>query len=76
MKNLVNTLRHRRDITLLSIALLFLIIAMFKPTVPVKRDIYSYFMVVDITQSMNVKDATLNCTLDGYGWFKHGNNQQ
>lgn len=60
MKNLVNTLRHRRDITLLSIALLFLIIAMFKPTVPVKRDIYSYFMVVDITQSMNVKDATLN----------------
>ena len=63
MKNLVNTLRHRRDITLLSIALLFLIIAMFKPTVPVKRDIYSYFMVVDITQSMNVKDATLNGTL-------------
>lgn len=60
MKNLVNTLRHRRDITLLSMALLFLIIAMFKPTVPVKRDIYSYFMVVDITQSMNVKDATLN----------------
>ena len=63
MKNLVNTLRHRRDITLLSLALLFLIIAMFKPTVPVKRDIYSYFMVVDITQSMNVKDATLNGTL-------------
>ena len=60
MKNLVNTLRHRRDITLLSLALLFLIIAMLKPTVPVKRDIYSYFMVVDITQSMNVKDATLN----------------
>ena len=63
MKNLINTLRHRRDITLLCIALLFLIIAMFKPTVPVKRDIYSYFMVVDITQSMNVKDATLNGTL-------------
>ena len=60
MKNLVNTLRHRRDISLLGLALLFLIIAMFKPTVPVKRDIYSYFMVVDITQSMNVKDATLN----------------
>ncbi len=60
MKNLVNTLRHRRDISLLGLALLFLIIAMFKPTVPVKRDIYSYFMVVDITQSMNVKDATLH----------------
>ncbi len=60
MKNLVNTLRHRRDISLLGLTLLFLIIAMFKPTVPIKRDIYSYFMVVDITQSMNVKDATLN----------------
>lgn len=60
MKNLVNTLRHRRDISLLALALVFLIIAMFKPTVPVKRDIYSYLMVTDISQSMNVKDATLN----------------
>ncbi len=60
MKKIANILRHRRDITLLSLALLFLIIAMFKPTVPVKRDIYSYLFVADITQSMNVKDATLN----------------
>lgn len=63
MKNLVNTLRHRRDISLLALALVFLIIAMFKPTVPVKRDIYSYLMVTDISQSMNVKDATLNGSL-------------
>ena len=60
MHNLVNTLRHRRDISLLALALLFLIIAMFKPTVPVKRDVYSYLMVTDISQSMNVKDATIN----------------
>ena len=60
IKNILNTLRHRRDITLLTLALLFLIIAMFKPTVPVKRDVYSYLMVTDISQSMNVKDATLN----------------
>ncbi len=60
MKKLFNYLRHRRDITLLSAALLLLIIAMFKPTVPIKRDIYSYIFVTDISQSMNVKDATLD----------------
>ena len=60
MHKLFNYLRHRRDITLLSIALLLLIIALFKPTVPIKRDIYSYILVADISQSMNVKDMTVN----------------
>ncbi len=59
MHKLFNYLRHRRDITLLSIALLLLIIALFKPTVPIKRDIYSYILVADITQSMNVKDMSI-----------------
>jgi mxaL protein len=60
MKKLFNYLRHRRDITLLSIALLLLIIALFKPTIPVKRDVYSYLFVADISQSMNVIDMQLN----------------
>lgn len=60
MKNLYNYLRHRRDITLLSIALVLLIIALFKPTIPVKRNIYSYMLVADISQSMNVIDMPLN----------------
>jgi mxaL protein len=60
MKKLINYLRHRRDITLLSIALVLLIIALFKPTIPVKRNIYSYMLVADISQSMNVIDMRLN----------------
>ena len=60
MKKLFNTLRHRRDISLLAAALLLLIIALFKPTVPVKRDIFSYLLVADISQSMNVKDMSLD----------------
>jgi mxaL protein len=60
MKKLFNYLRHRRDITLLSIALLLLITALFKPTIPVKRDVYSYLFVTDISQSMNVIDMQLN----------------
>lgn len=58
-KKLINYLRHRRDIALLSAALLLLIIAMFKPTWPIKRDIYSYLLVADISQSMNVKDMSI-----------------
>ena len=59
MHKLFNYLRHRRDITLLCIALILLIIALFKPTVPIKRDIYSYILVADISQSMNVKDMSI-----------------
>lgn len=59
MKKIVNYLRHRRDISLLSIALLLLIIALFKPTIPVKRNVYSYMLVADISQSMNVKDMNI-----------------
>jgi mxaL protein len=60
MYKLVNYFRHRRDITLLSIALLLLVIALFKPTIPIKRNIYSYMLVADISQSMNVVDMQLN----------------
>lgn len=59
MKKLYNILRHRRDMLLLFAALLMLVIALFKPSVPIKRDIYSYILVADISQSMNVKDMSL-----------------
>lgn len=58
-KRLINYLRHRRDLVLLCIALLLLIVAMLKPTWPIKRDIYSYLLVADISQSMNVKDMSI-----------------
>ncbi|MES2181818.1 MAG: vWA domain-containing protein [Pseudomonadota bacterium] len=60
MHKLFNYLRHRHDATLLLAALLLLIIALFNPKIPVKRDIYSYMFVVDITQSMNVIDKKLD----------------
>jgi mxaL protein len=60
MPKLFNYFRHRRDLSLLSVALLLLIIAIFKPTWPIKRDIYSYLLVADITQSMNVADESIN----------------
>lgn len=60
MPKLLNYLRHRRDLALLCLALFLLILAIFKPTWPIKRDIYSYLLVADISQSMNVLDETIN----------------
>ena len=60
MHPIFNYLRHRKDVSLLLAAFLLLIIALFNPKVPIKRNIYSYLFAVDISQSMNVIDKTLN----------------
>lgn len=60
MRKLLDYLRHHRDAALLSAALVLLVAALFRPTVPVQRNIYSYMLVVDISQSMNVEDMTLD----------------
>lgn len=60
MHKLFNYFRHRHDAALLLAALLLLIIALFNPKIPIKRDIYSYIFVADISQSMNVIDKSLN----------------
>lgn len=59
MKKVFNYLRHRRDITLLASAMLLLLIALINPAIPIKRNIYSYLLVADISQSMNVKDMSI-----------------
>ncbi len=60
MHTLYNYFRHRRDVSLLALALILLVIGLFNPKIPVKRDVFSYIFVVDISQSMNVVDKTLN----------------
>ncbi len=60
MKKVLDYLRNRRDAALLASAFILLIAAAFKPTVPMPRSIYSYILVADISQSMNVIDASLN----------------
>ena len=54
-KRFFRYLYSRRDAAFLALALILLVAAAFKPTVPVPRNIYSYLFVVDITQSMNAK---------------------
>ena len=60
MNKVLSYLRNRRDATLLASAFVLLIAAAFKPALPLPRNIYSYLLVADISQSMNVVDTTLN----------------
>jgi len=60
MNKVLNYLRNRRDATLLTIALVLLIAAALNPTIPLPRNVYSYILVADISQSMNVIDTRLN----------------
>ncbi len=60
MNKVLSYLRNRRDAALLASAFILLIAAAFKPTLPMPRSIYSYLLVADISQSMNVVDTTLN----------------
>jgi mxaL protein len=53
-------LEHHRDFVMLSGAIALLLIALLRPTVNIQRDIYSYLLVVDITQSMNTADMSLD----------------
>jgi mxaL protein len=60
LRKLLNYFRHRRDTVLLLGAFILLVMALLRPTVPVKHNIYTYFLVADISQSMNAIDMTIN----------------
>ena len=48
-----------RDSVLLLITLLLLLLALFRPSIPLKRDLHNYLLIVDVTQSMNTADMRL-----------------
>lgn len=60
LRALLDYLKHHRDFSLLAGATVLLLVALLRPTVQVQRDIYSYLLVVDITQSMNTVDMRMD----------------
>ena len=60
LSKLTAYLQHHRDFALLAAAAGLLLLALPRPTVSMPRDIYTYMLVVDITQSMNVEDMVLD----------------
>lgn len=52
--------QQRRDLYCLAMALILLLIALvFDPVIPLKQERRSHFLLVDISQSMNVQDMSL-----------------
>ena len=60
MNKVLTYLRDRRDAALLAISFALLLAAALNPSIPLPRNIYSYILVADISQSMNVVDTSLN----------------
>ena len=60
MQRFIQYIKQNRDSALLSGALVLLVIAMLKPSIPLKHNIYSYLLVADISQSMNAVDMKLD----------------
>lgn len=52
-------IKHR-DTALLALAIVLLMAAILRPSMPFKRNIYTYFLIADISQSMNASDMTLH----------------
>jgi mxaL protein len=57
--SVIHYLKHHRDFALLAAALALLLATLLRPTIQVQRDIYTYLLVVDITQSMNTADMAV-----------------
>ncbi|MFM9912337.1 MAG: VWA domain-containing protein [Methylophilaceae bacterium] len=60
MKKVKDYLLNRRDSLSLTIALVLLIMALLPLSLPLKHNIYSYMLVLDISQSMNTQDMRLD----------------
>jgi mxaL protein len=64
MQDLFDFFRKNKDSALLGGALLLLIVALFRPTVPIKHNIFTYMLVADISQSMNTPDVKVGSKIE------------
>jgi len=55
----IKYLSHKAELTVMFLALLLCILAMYNPTLQFKKSITSYMLLVDISQSMNAEDLVV-----------------
>jgi len=60
MINFLRKFREDSNFILLFLAVLFLLLAIINPSVPITKNIYNYIFIVDISQSMNTPDMSLD----------------
>jgi mxaL protein len=58
--NFLKKFREDSNFILLFLAVLFLLLAILNPSVPITKNIYNYIFIVDISQSMNTPDMSLD----------------
>jgi len=59
MINFLKKFKQDSNFILLFLAVMFLLLAIINPSVPITKNIYNYIFVFDISQSMNTPDMTL-----------------
>ncbi len=60
MRKLLQTLRRHADAALLAAAAVLLAASLLNPSVPMQRALFDHVIVLDITQSMNVRDTLID----------------
>ena len=55
----IKYLSHKAELTVMVLALLLCILAMYNPTLQFKKSITSYMLLVDVSQSMNAEDLVV-----------------
>lgn len=55
----IKYLSHKAELTLMVLALLLCLLAMYNPTLQFKKSITSYMFLVDVSQSMNAEDLVV-----------------
>ena len=55
----IKYLRHKAELTVMVLALLLCLLAMYNPTLQFKKSITSYMFLVDVSQSMNAEDLVV-----------------
>ena len=59
MIKIFTKLRHSSNLLLL-LTFISLLIALYNPALPITKNIYNYIFIVDISQSMNTKDMSID----------------
>jgi mxaL protein len=60
MINFLKKFREDSNFILLFLTVIFLLLAIINPSVPITKNIYNYIFIVDISQSMNTPDMSLD----------------
>ena len=55
----IKYLSHKAELTVMVLALLLCLLAMYNPTLQFKKSIISYMFIVDVSQSMNAEDLVV-----------------